>query len=60
MTAEQKKQIDSMSQYAMCSLWRFAKSGHPLLISGDTGDYFQKVMGKKGGFTPEISKSLGW
>jgi hypothetical protein len=43
----------------MCSLWRFAKSGHPLL-QGDTGDYFAKVMKEKGGFTPEISKDLGW
>lgn len=57
MTEEQKKVIDGMSQYDMCRLWRFAKSGHPLL-QGDTGDYFAKVMKEKGGFTPEISKSL--
>ena len=43
----------------MCSKWRFAKSGDPLL-QGDTGDYFAKVMKEKGGFTPEISKDLGW
>ena len=59
MTEEQKKTIDEMSQYSMCSLWRFSKSGHPLL-QGDTGDYFAESMKQKGGFTPEISKSLGW
>ena len=59
MTPEQKKTIDEMSQYYMCSKWRFAKSGDPLL-QGDTGDYFAKVMKEKGGLTPEISKDLGW
>ena len=59
MTPEQKKTIDEMSQYSMCSKWRFAKSGDPLL-QGDTGDYFSKVMKEKGGFTSEISKDLGW
>ena len=60
MTAEQKKEIDDMSQDAMCRLWRFAASGHPLLINGDTGEYFQKVLSEKGGMTSEISKRLGW
>lgn len=59
MTNEQKQQIDSMSQYQLCSRWRFAKLGDPLFQS-DTGVYFKKVMNEKGGFTPEISKSLGW
>ena len=60
MTPEQKKTIDDMSQYDMCRLWRFAKTGEPLL-QGDTGQYFKKVLfEQKGGFTPEISKKLGW
>ena len=59
LTPEIKQRIDSMSQYEMCSLWRFAKSGNRLL-SGETGDYFTKVMKEKGGFTPEISNSLGY
>ena len=59
MTDEQKKQIDSMSQYQLCSKWRFAPSGDPLL-QGDTGNYFSKRMKDLGGMTPEISKSLGW
>jgi hypothetical protein len=49
-----------MSQYEMCKLWRFAKCPHPLL-QDDTGDYFaHKLFQDYGGFTPEISKSIGW
>jgi hypothetical protein len=59
MTPEQKKQIDSMSQYDLCRKWRFAKVGDPLL-QGEAGEYFSKVLKEKGGFTPEISKDLGW
>ena len=59
MTDEQKKRIDSMSQYEMARMWRFSKSGEPLL-QGDTGEYFSKVFSEKGGMTPEISKRLGW
>jgi hypothetical protein len=60
MTEAEKKQIDSMSHYQLCHRWRFSESGDPLL-QGDTGQYFKKVLfEEKGGFTPEISKSLGW
>ena len=59
MTDDQKKNIDNMSQYDLCRIWRFAKVGEPLL-QGDTGAYFAKVMNEKGGFTPGISKQLGW
>ena len=58
MTKEQKEAIDSMSQYGLCSKWRFAEVGDPL-FQGDTGDYFAKKLKEKGGFTPSISKSLG-
>lgn len=59
MTNEQKKKIDNMSQYELCHMWRFAKIGEPLL-QGDCGDYFSNKLKEKGGFTSEISKSLGW
>ena len=59
MNEEQKKQIDKMSQYRMCYMWRFSPSGNPLL-QGDAGEYFAKILKEKGGFTPEISKSIGW
>ncbi len=59
MTDEEKKTIDGMSQYDLCRKWRFAKTGDPLL-QGETGDYFANRLKEKGGFTPEISKDLGW
>lgn len=58
MTDEQKTEIDSMSRYAMCSMWRFAPSGSPLIM-GACGDYFKKrLFDELGGFSPEISKAL--
>jgi len=59
MTPEEKAQIDGMSQYELCKLWRFAPVGHPLL-QGATGEYFSQKLKEKGGFTPAISKNLGW
>jgi hypothetical protein len=59
MTPEEKATIDGMSRYDMCKHWRFAPSGHPL-TQGDTGEYFAKRLKELGGFSPEISKSLGW
>ena len=54
-----KKEIDEMSQYNMAYIWRFG--GRDDLLGGDMGKYYRKVFfEEKGGFTPEISKSLGW
>jgi len=59
LTPERKAEIDAMSRREMCYTWRFAASGD-WRIMGDCGAYFQKrLFGKLGGFTPEISKSLG-
>ncbi len=57
-----KKDIDSMTQYSMASLSRFAPCGHPYFDrqNGDLSEYFQEKYKEKGGMTPEISKSLGW
>ena len=59
MTTEQKAIIDNMTQEELCREWRFAPGGDSL-FQGDTGSYFSKVLKEKGGFTPEISKKLGW
>lgn len=60
LTPENKVAIDAMSHYDMCRMWRFAKSGEPLLM-GKTGEYFtERLFQHFGGFTPEISKSIGW
>lgn len=59
-TPELKAKIDAMDHYEMCRVWRFAGAGNPLLM-GETGKYFKERLFKHfGGFTPQISKSLGW
>ena len=57
-TENLKRRIDSMSQYELCFAWRFAKIGDPL-FQGEVGKYFVKKLKERGGFTPEISRSLG-
>ena len=55
-----KSEIDKMGHYELCSKWRFAPSGDPLL-QGEVGIYFKDRLFKHlGGFIPSISKSLGW
>ncbi len=54
--------IEKMGHYEMCFLWRFHQSGHPYF---DTCLPYSKVFEERlfkhfKGFTPEISKELGW
>lgn len=57
-------EIESLDHYTMCSLWRF----HPLSQDNiyfrndlPTGEAFKKRLFEHfGGFTSEISKSLGF
>jgi hypothetical protein len=56
--AEHKAKIDNMTQVDMARLWRFAPSGHPYFIRDNKlSEYFAS---KFNGFTPEISKEIGW
>ncbi len=59
LTPEMKASIDAMTRYAMADRWRFSPVGDPML-QGETGDYFQKRFTELGGFSPEISKAIGW
>ncbi len=53
--------IAQMSRLEACHIWRFAKTGHPYLVTGTIlGDTFVKRFKELGGFSPEISKQLGW
>ena len=56
---ELKAKIDSMSRLDMARRWRFAPVGDPM-FQGEVGDYFEKRFKELGGFTPEISKKIGW
>lgn len=54
-------QINAMSQSEMCQLWRFAPSGHPYFDSElPYYDIFKARFDSLGGFTPAISKAIGW
>lgn len=55
---ELKAKIDALSQLELCRKWRFAV-GDPML-QGQAGEYFKQRLEEKGGFTPAISKELGW
>ena len=64
-TPEQQEiinKINNMGHYEMCSLWRYAPSSHPYF---DKRFPYAKIFKERlfkhfGGFTPEISKLLGW
>lgn len=65
LTKDQQAEIDkinSMDHESMCSLWRFAPAGHSYF---DTTKPYHEIFRKRlfdhfGGFTPKISKSIGW
>lgn len=54
-----KAEIDAMSQEELCKKWRFAPAGDPM-FKDEAGKYFADRLEEKGGFSPEISKRLGW
>lgn len=56
------QRIAAMDHYTMCRLWRFAPAGSEIYFRSDIpcGEAFENRLFKHfGGFTPEISKSLG-
>lgn len=62
MEQETIDKINKMSHYDMCVLWRTTISGHPYF---DRTKPFYEIFRARlfdhfGGFTPEISKSIGW
>jgi hypothetical protein len=59
MDADIKAKIDAMSREQMARMWRFAPVGHPM-FQGEVGEYFVKRFNELGGWTPELSKQIGW
>ena len=56
-----KNQIENMSHSEMSILWRFAPVGNPIFDRRyPLYDIFKKRFDDFGGFTPEISKDIGW
>jgi hypothetical protein len=56
--AELKKQIDAMSRGSVSAL-AVLEGGGPVIPRG-SGDYFADTLKARGGFTPEISRRIGW
>jgi len=56
-----KEEISTMSREDMARLYRFAKAGHPVFDSTlPLYNIFKKRFAELGGFSPEISKKIGW
>jgi hypothetical protein len=56
-----QEQLESMTQYEMARMWRFHKGPHPYFDNTNPlSQRFTERFKELGGFTPEISKSLGW
>lgn len=57
----EKAKIDAMSREEMCRLYRFAPAGHPYFESqSPLWEHFEKRFKALGGFSPAISKAIGW
>lgn len=57
-----KREIDELSHMGMCRIWRFG-GGKPEWFDSTNplSKYFkERLFDHFGGFTPEISKILGW
>ena len=60
MLAKMRADIDALDRFEMAQLWRYGPSSHPY-FQPPLGDYFKKRFYEDlRGFSPEISKSLGW
>jgi hypothetical protein len=53
-------EIDGLSRLDLCRAWRFAPTGHKYFTDYEIGLYFHQRLKDAGGFSPEISKELGW
>ena len=57
---EHKDAIDKLSREEMCRLWRFTPSGHVYFQRGPVQEHFEARFKELGGFSPSISKKIGW
>lgn len=57
-----KQEIDILSHEDMCRHWRFGSGKRQWFdITNPLSEYFKKrLFDHFGGFTPEISKRIGW
>jgi hypothetical protein len=55
-----KTEIDALSREQMARLWRFAPSEHRFFCGRAVSEYFAKRFFELGGWSPELSKRIGW
>lgn len=64
MTEKETKEIEkinNLSHMEMARLFRFAPAGHPYFdLSKPFHEVFDKRFKEFGGWTPAISKAVGW
>jgi hypothetical protein len=59
---ELKQEVDALTHGQMCRMWRHG-SGNPKYFDSrePISEYFKnRLFNHFGGFTPEISKQIGW
>ena len=56
------KEINKLDHFEMCRLWRFGEPGHIYFDKSKpyAEIFYNRLFGHFGGFTPEISKKLGF
>lgn len=59
---ELKAEIDQLSHFQMCYMWRTGKANPAYFNKANPiSEYFtSRLYNHFGGFTPEISKQIGW
>lgn len=59
---QHKEKIDSLPHEEMCRIWRFGGGRKEWFDKNHkASDYFyERLFRHFGGFTPEISKKIGW
>lgn len=61
MTTEEKNEIDNLTHLEMCRAWRFGRKKEWSDSRFESAEYFKKrLFNHFGGFTPSISKAIGW
>ncbi len=62
MTKQQKQQIDNLSHLQLCKAWRFGTGEKEWFDkSYEASTYFKdRLFNYFGGFTPQISKQIGF
>jgi len=64
MTDEELKQeierINRLGREQMARLWRFSPPGHRYFKSPLAEHFKKRFFDELGGFSPEISKKIGW